>query len=194
MQLTDISHDKQKTYRLKENERCVFFLLNRSGEITFELLGENAQAYIFAFFLGENTQRYTLNLIQKHLARETVSQALIKSTLAGTSSLEYRGTVTIGKAAYQSDASQESRALLLSKEANIVVQPNLEILAHDVRCHHAATTSPLNSDQVFYAKSRGLSDKDARDMLTDGFLAEALEKMSALGVDTTSLHNLLFKK
>ncbi len=193
MQFLDISHDQQTTYRLTENEQRVFFLLNRSGEITFELSGRNARAYIFAFFLGKDKQHYTLNLIQKHIARETLSQAIIKSTLADVSSLEYHGTVIIGKEAHQSDASQESRTLLLSEEASVVTQPNLEILAHDVRCHHAATTSPLNTDQVFYAKSRGLSDREARSVLTDGFLAETLEKMSILGVDTTPLRHTLIK-
>ncbi len=182
MQFLDISHDKHSTYRLKAHESKVFFALNRSGEITIELSGEGATAHVFAFFTGKGEGKQTLNIVQKHLAPETMSSALVKAVLKDKAKLHYDGTIKIEKRAQGSNASQESRSLLLSPEASAHTKPALEILADDVQCRHAATISPLNESMLFYAKSRGLGEKEATELLIQGFFGEALEKIVALGV------------
>ena len=178
----DISNDIQTTYRLKKNEQAVFFALNRGGEITVELSGEGAAAHVFAFFMGGGEDKHTLNIVQKHLAPETMSSALVKAVLKDKAKLHYDGTIKIEKRAQGSNASQESRSLLLSPEASAHTKPALEILADDVQCRHAATISPLNESMLFYAKSRGLGEKEATELLIQGFFGEALEKIVALGV------------
>lgn len=182
MQFLDISHDKHSTYRLKAHESKVFFALNRNREITIELSGEGATAHVFAFFKGEKEDQQTLNIVQKHLAPETTSSALVKAVLKDKAKLHYDGTIKIEKRAQGSNASQESRSLLLSPEASAHTKPALEILADDVQCRHAATVSPLNESMLFYAKSRGLGEKEATELLIQGFFGEALEKIVALGV------------
>lgn len=193
MKLLNISPDTKNTYRLNQGEERVFFLLNRSGDITFELADTNAKAFIFAFFIGKDQEKYQLNLIQKHLAPKTLSKALVKTALSGKASFEYAGTIRIEKEAAGSDASQESRSLLLSSEASAITKPNLEIIANDVKCHHVATVSPLNPDQFFYAKSRGLSEEKSQHLLVQGFFAEALEQMTNLGVKRNPLQIELLK-
>lgn len=182
MQFTDISHDKQTTYRLEAHEERVFFALNRAGEIAFELSGIGATAHIFAFFAGQGENKHALNIIQKHFAPQTTSSALIKAVLQDKAELHYDGTIRIEKEAQRSNASQESRSLLLSPDASAHTKPALEILANDVRCHHAATVSPLNEAMLLYAKSRGLSERDATKLLVQGFFGEAFEKIEALGI------------
>ncbi len=193
MQFTDISNDTKTLYRLNKDEARAFFLFNRSADLTFELLDENARAFIFAFFIGKERDSYTLNIVQNHRGPATVSQAIVKSAMSGEAKMEYQGTIRIGKKAAKSDASQESRGLLLSPTAEITTKPNLEIIAHDVKCHHAATVSPVNTDHLFYAKSRGLAEKDAKTMLVTGFFAEAFEKMEKLEIDTAPLKTKLFE-
>ena len=190
MQFADISHDQKSTYRLKEGEQRVFFALNRSGEITIELAGVGATAHIFAFFTGHDRVNYSLNLVQKHLAPHTTSNALVKAVLDDTAQFHYDGTIRIEKQAVGSKASQESRSLLLSGEATAHTKPALEILADDVECRHAATVSPLDEAMLFYAKSRGLGDKEARALLVHGFLGEAIEKIYALGVKAEMIPRL----
>lgn len=182
MQFLDISYDKQTTYRLKAGEERVFFALNRDGEITIELAEAGATAHVFAFFAGKGEEKRALNIIQKHLAPHTASHALVKAVLRDQATLHYNGTIRIEKKAVGSDTSQESRSLLLSKEASASTKPSLEILADDVACRHAATVSPLNESMLFYAKSRGLSEEAARTLLVQGFFGEAIEKIQALGV------------
>jgi len=176
----DISTDQETIYRLKENEQVVFFLFNRDGEITFELSGRGAAAHIFSFFIGKGTETKKLSIIQKHLAPDTTSSAVVKNVLFDASEYTYEGLVHITKDGKGSDASQECRTLLLSKDAKAFTKPALEILADDVRCRHAATVSPLNQESFFFAQSRGLSPEEARELLVGGFFRSSLQSLSTL--------------
>lgn len=180
MRFIDISTDTKNLYTLTENEQVVFFLWNRDGEITFELKGTEAEAHIFAFFIGKEENQKVLTINQRHLASHTSSHVLVKSILDNRASFAYRGTIHIAKDAPLSDASQENRNLLLSEEARASSEPTLEILNNDVRCHHAATTSPLNQEQLFFARTRGLSDAQAEKLLIQGFLHSSIEKLGKL--------------
>lgn len=191
MQFKNISQDTATRYTLAENEQCVFFLFNRSGAITFELAGARAEAHIFAFFVGQDADTFTIAINQHHTAPHTISHTLIKSVLSHASALTYNGLIHIGKNAKESDTSQESRAMLLSPDARISVEPTLEILADDVLCRHAATTAPLNQETLFFAESRGLSKSQATALLIDGFFNEAMETMQSLDVDTKLIKNML---
>lgn len=177
MEYRDISTDTQSHYRLVAQDQVVFFILNRSGDITIELTGPGAVAHIFALYTGRDVESPSLTLTQRHLAPETTSSALVKAALAGTSAFTYSGIIRISPNAHRSNATQESRNLLLSSGARAQAQPSLEILAHDVACHHAATTAPLTNEALFFAQSRGLSEAAARTLLIRGFFQEALERM-----------------
>lgn len=190
MHFKDISTDQKTLYRLKENEQCVFFMFNRSGEVTFELTGINAEAHIFSFFIGKGADRMMLRILQKHLAPKTTSHTLIKSVVTDEAECSYEGCISIDKKASHSDASQESRALLLSPRATMSMKPILEILTNDVKCRHAATASPLNKEALFFAQTRGLSSLQAKKLLIDGFWQDALSRIEALGVKTASISTL----
>ncbi len=194
MKLLDITNDTQDTYTLGENERRVFFMLNRSGAITFELAEKGAEAHIFSFFIGKDDAKGTLAITQKHSAPQTISHTLTKSVLFDTSEYIYEGLIAIDKQADRSDASQESRALLCSPLAQASSKPSLEILANDVKCRHAATASPINSEALFFARSRGLSETQAQQLLIRGFFNEAIEKMNTLGVKTGDVEKTLVEK
>ena len=193
MQLIDISTDSQKTYTLKKNERCVFFMLNRVDDISFELANKNSEAHIFAFFIGNDMQKKNLRISQRHLARETTSTAEVKSALSGDSEFSYEGSIYIAKGASLANASQESRSLLLSPESKAFSRPALEILAHDVKCRHAATVSPLNKEALFFTQSRGLSKTKAKKLLLKGFFNQSINAMQALGADTEDIEKILEK-
>lgn len=192
MRLRDISQENKTTYTLQENEQCVFFLLNRSGKITFELSGNGAEAHIFSFFVGKDREKHSLQIIQNHLSPKTISHTLIKSIVSDEASCIYEGTIFIDKQAQGSDASQESRAILLSSDAFVSMKPTLEILASDVICNHKATTSPLNQEALFFAETRGLSLAQAQELLLAGFWNDALEKIQNLGVNVEALQKKLF--
>ena len=68
-----------------------------------------------------------------------------------------------------------NQALLLSQDAEIDSKPELEIFADDVKCSHGATVGELDAEQLFYLRSRGVPDSEARAMLVRAFLTEALD-------------------
>ena len=74
-------------------------------------------------------------------------------------------------------SAQSSRNLLLSGKAHVDTQPQLEIFADDVKCTHGATVGQLDSDEVFYLQSRGLSELVARNLLTYAFGAEVINRI-----------------
>ncbi len=189
MNFRDISTEEQSIYTLTENEQCVFFMLNRSGEVTFELAGQHAKAYIFALFLGKEDS-YTLDIKQLHRAPHTTSQVITKSILHDQSTVAYTGLIHIDELAHESDASQESRALLLSPDARHTAIPSLEILPRDVTCHHKASAAPLNQESLFYLQSRGLNKDESTRMLIDGFIMSLLEDISSLGINDEQLTSL----
>ncbi len=189
MQFKDITNEQISTYALKDNEECVFFMLNKSGQVTIELAGENAKAYIFALFVDQETA-HELSLTQKHLASHTISEATIHSVLGNNTSIDYRGLIHIAYEGGGSVAAQESRALLLSNTARHSAIPSLEILPRDVTCHHKASASSLNPESLYYLQSRGLNRAESSRMLINGFIQTITETMQERGIDATELQKI----
>src|SRR5436190_2269268 len=84
--------------------------------------------------------------------------------------------IKVDHGAQQTDAFQECRNLLLSKRAHADAIPGLEILANDVRCTHAAAIAQIDAEQVFYLRSRGLSDALSKSLVIEGFMAEMVAR------------------
>ncbi len=176
----DITNETETVYRLTEPGVFLYFLKNRSGEITFSLEHPKVQVYIFGIFEGAHNDSFSLTTIQKHLAPNTESNILIKSVLKDTSRLDYSGTILIEKDAQRSNASLENRNLLIGNRSSAETKPFLEILTDDVQCHHSATTAPLNPDHIAYLESRGISRSNAERLLVEGFLEDIREKIEEI--------------
>ena len=89
----------------------------------------------------------------------------------------FNGKIFVRRDAQQTDSGQQSRNLLLSDKAHVDTKPQLEIFADDVKCAHGATVGQIEADELFYLKSRGLSDATARNLLTYAFAAEIIERI-----------------
>jgi Fe-S cluster assembly protein SufD len=95
--------------------------------------------------------------------------------LAGRSRGVFQGRIEVARAAQKTDGYQMNQALLLSPEAEVDSKPELEIFADDVKCSHGATVGELDAEQLFYLRTRGIPEPEARSMLVRAFLAEALD-------------------
>jgi Fe-S cluster assembly protein SufD len=89
----------------------------------------------------------------------------------------FNGKVLVREGAQLTDSAQQSRNLLLSSQAHVDTKPQLEIFADDVKCSHGATVGQLDTEQVFYLKSRGLPEARARSLLTYAFGAEIIDRI-----------------
>ncbi len=177
MKFLDISTDKKSVYTLSENEKVVFFLHNRPGDIEFRLAGSGAEAHVFAIFSLSEKMNVESKITQIHLVHDTVSSFRGRSILSDQSSFHWQGLINIRKDAAHSDGHQEMRNLLLSEDASALAIPSLEIENNAVRCGHATATSAPNKESLFFLRSRGFSETAAERMIIEGFANDILERL-----------------
>jgi Fe-S cluster assembly protein SufD len=131
-------------------------------------------ATITGILIGTEHTKQILHTMQIHTAPNTTSDLLVKTVLSDHASSFYDGGIRIEKSAQKSDAYQKNENLLLSDHAFAESKPSLEILANDVRCSHGATMGPINEEQLWFLTSRGISKKQAEELIVAGFIQDAL--------------------
>ncbi len=141
------------------------------------LAGEGADCLINGLFLGRGTQHLDNYLLVEHAQPHCDSRQFYNGILDGRSRGVFHGRIIVHKDAQKTDAKQTNRNLLLSDEAQIDTKPQLEIYADDVKCTHGATIGQLEEESLFYMRSRGLPEADARALLLFAFASETLDRM-----------------
>jgi len=142
-----------------------------------ELVGEGAQAQVNGVMFTEGKQHLTYNTLQHHRAPRCRSDLLYKGALQDRSRLVWRGMIKVDKDAQKTDGYQRNDNLMLSEHARADSIPGLEIQADDVRCTHGATAGRVDDEQVFYARCRGLTRKEAIRMIVAGFFQQVFDRI-----------------
>ncbi len=142
------------------------------------LAGQGSDAKVTGAYAGNGSQHLDFDTTQVHGAPSTTSDLAFRGVLADTATSVWRGMIRVEPGAQQTDAFQESRNLLLSREAHSDAIPGLEIEADDVRCTHAAAVAQLDPEQLHYLRSRGLPEESARKVVIEGFLESLVERLS----------------
>ena len=138
----------------------------------------DAQAAMSAVYLGCDNQHHDITTVVSHEYADCASRQLIRGVLDDKARGVFQGRVRVAPDAQKTDGQQMSRALLLSRDAEADAKPELEIFADDVVCSHGATVGELDETLLFYLKSRGIDEAEARTMLIDAFLVDTLEEIS----------------
>ncbi len=141
------------------------------------LAAEGAECSIDGLALIGGAQLADTHTLIDHAVPQGMSRQLHKCIVDGAARAVFNGNIMVRPGAQRTDSSQSSRNLLLSAKARVDTKPQLEIFADDVKCAHGATVGQLDIDEVFYLKSRGLSDTAARNLLTYAFGAEVIERI-----------------
>jgi Fe-S cluster assembly protein SufD len=142
------------------------------------LTGEKGITHLNGAQLLRGVQHADFTTVVRHQAPCCASRQTVKNVLAGRSHGVFQGRIEVARHAQKTDGYQMNQALLLSPDAEIDTKPELEIFADDVKCSHGATVGELDADQMFYLRSRGIPDAEARSILVRAFLAEALDAVS----------------
>jgi Fe-S cluster assembly protein SufD len=150
------------------------------------LAAEGAECTIDGLALIGGQQLADTHTLIDHAMPQGVSRQLHKCIVDGAARAVFNGNIMVRAGAQRTDSSQSSRNLLLSGKARVDTKPQLEIFADDVKCAHGATVGQFDVDEVFYLKSRGLSETAARNLLTYAFGAEVIER-----IPVASLRNRL---
>jgi Fe-S cluster assembly protein SufD len=135
------------------------------------LLEKGAQANIQALNMTSQQQSVDCHVTVRHLAPHCRSHQLIRSLCADDSVVNISGRIYVAKDASNTHADLQNKNLLLSPNAVVNTQPDLEIYNDDVVCTHGATVGMLDQQAVFYLKTRGLSDHQAVTLLIRAFIA-----------------------
>jgi Fe-S cluster assembly protein SufD len=148
------------------------------GKVRMEtkLAGRGSSARVTGAYAGDGIQHLDYDTTQEHAAEDTTSDLAFRGVLAERATAVWRGMIRVDRGAQRTDAFQESRNLLLSTDAHADAIPGLEIEADDVRCTHAAAVAQVDPEQLYYLRSHGLDEPEAKALVVEGFLQELVER------------------
>jgi Fe-S cluster assembly protein SufD len=141
-------------------------------DLAVVLAAEGAECELNGLFVGKGTQHLDNHTLIDHAEPHGVSRELYKGIMDGSSRGVFHGTIIVRPGAQKTDAIQTNKNLLLSRHALVDSTPALEIFADDVKCRHGATTGQLDPAALFYLRSRGIGEEDARALLTYAFASD----------------------
>lgn len=147
------------------------------NDLNVVMAGEHAEATLNGLVLIGGEQHVDNHTLLDHASPNCPSHELYKHVLDGRASGVFKGKILVRPDAQKTDSKQTSKTLLLSDEALMNSQPALEIYADDVKCTHGSTTGPVDEEQVFYLRSRGIGLEAARHLLTYAFAADITRRI-----------------
>jgi Fe-S cluster assembly protein SufD len=147
-----------------------------------DLVGEGSSGRMSGFYFTDGDQHLDYDSQQNHLAPHTTSDLLFKGALLDRSRVVWQGMIYVAPGAFKTDGYQANRNLVLSRQARADSIPGLEILADDVRCTHGATVGKIDPEQIFYLRTRGIPDVEAKRLIVEGFFDPIMQRIPFEGV------------
>lgn len=165
--------------RLEKGASLRLVLLSLAGccrnSISVELAGRGASCRLAGLALPKDEEKMSCSVELVHSMPECHSTQLFKSLVDGSATYGFDGLIRVAPDAQKTEAYQASHNLLLSEQARADSRPQLEIYADDVKCSHGATVGRLNPDELFYLRSRGIREEDAKLLQQLAFASEVME-------------------
>ena len=157
------------------------------------VLSEGCECTMNGLYLVNGKQHIDNHTTIDHAQPHANSHELYKGVLDGKSSAVFNGKILVRKDAQKTDSKQTNKNLILSEDAVINTKPELQIFADDVRCTHGATIGQLDADAIFYLRSRGIEEKEARQVLTLAFARDVIDRVKIAAM-RENLERILFEK
>jgi Fe-S cluster assembly protein SufD len=147
------------------------------NDVHVALAGEGAKCALNGLYLGVAKQHVDNFTEIEHVRPRAASAELYKGILDGAARAVFNGKIVVHKDAQKTDARQTNKNLLLSPDAVINTNPQLEIYADDVKCSHGSSIGQLDPDALFYLRARGLGPEEARSLLRFAFASEIVNRI-----------------
>ena len=171
---TAVTQARNSHYTLTELN-CGGKLSRHNPEILQQ--GEQTETYLNGLTIATGEQTADTHSIVALTKPHGTTDQLHKCIVSDRAHSIFNGKVFVPKEAQLTNAAQLNRNLLLSPKARVDTKPELQITADNVKCSHGATVSQLEADQIFYLRSRGLTEEDSRNLLIDAFAAEIIDRL-----------------
>ena len=143
-------------------------------DIVVDLAGEGAEVTIKVLYLCGSSENVNIRTLVHHRVKNCKSNQIINGIASGSSHVTFDGRIIVAPGADGTEAYQENHNIVLTEEAKVETKPQLEIYADDVKCSHGATTGRLGEDELFYMRSRGIPEKEARTLQMLSFLSPVI--------------------
>lgn len=168
------------TVRQERNSRYTSHVVSLGSrlarlDLDVALAGEGAECTLNGLYVPVDSQHVDHHTRVSHEAPHTTSRELYKGVLGGKASAVFNGRIVIREGAVGTDAAQTNNNLLLSDKALVNTNPELEIFADDVKAQHGATIGQIEDESLFYLRSRGISEREARRILIQAFAESMVE-------------------
>ena len=147
------------------------------NQINVVYAGEGGKLDLSGAYLARGAEHIDTTLVVDHAVPRCESRELFKGVLDGHGRGVFQGKIIVRPDAQKSDGKQMSQALMLSEDAEFDSKPELEIFADDVVCGHGSTSAQLDPDLLFYCRSRGIPENEARALMIESFIGEALDNV-----------------
>jgi Fe-S cluster assembly protein SufD len=139
--------------------------------------GGGATARLDGLYVLADQRHADITTVVTHEGVDGTTDQLTKGVVTGQARGVFQGRIVVEPGADRTDARMGHHALILSERAEVDAKPELEIFADDVACAHGNTVGALDEDALFYAEQRGIPEPEARALLTEAFLGEAVDRI-----------------
>lgn len=145
------------------------------NRVYVDLKGEHAECHLFGMAIADKQERVDNITYIRHRVPNCSSNELFKYVVDEQARCSFIGRILVQKGAIKTDAHQTDRNLCLSADAKMVARPELEIYADDVKCSHGATVGQLDQNALFYMRTRGIPENEARMLLMFAFMGDVID-------------------
>ena len=178
----DTTHLVTSTITVDRDASYDSFVLTTGAKLarqdsTAHMIGENCECRLNGVYMLADKQHQDTTILVHHKAPHGRSNQTFKGIIDDHAKAVFQGKVFVHRGAQKTDGYQLNNALLLSNTAEVDVKPELEIYADDVKCSHGATTGQIDTGPLFYLRSRGLNEAQARLLLMQAFVGPALDEI-----------------
>jgi len=156
-------------------------------------LSEGTEATLNGLYIVNGEQHIDNHTVIDHAKPHANSHEMYKGILDGKASAVFNGRIIVRQDAQKTDSKQTNKNLVLSDDAVIDTKPELQIWADDVKCTHGATIGQLDSEALFYLRSRGIDKQNARSLLTYAFAQDIIDRVKVPAL-RDSLERILYEK
>jgi Fe-S cluster assembly protein SufD len=177
----------------KSKSEVSLFTLSLGGDLTrnnlvFNHQGEHINSNLYGVSILNKSQHVDNNTLINHQQPNCESNECYKGIYAENSTGVFNGKVYVHREAQKTNAYQQNDNILLDNTATINAKPQLEIFADDVKCSHGCTMGELDNDALFYLKTRGIPENDAKKLLLYAFANEAVENIKIPSLKKSIAH------
>lgn len=156
------------------------------NNLSVTLSGKDAEHFAGGLTFTRHAEHTDHDVKITHAIPGCHSNQLFRSVLSDTSTAAYTGRIVVAKDAQKTLAYQRSNNILLHPDAKMNIRPQLEIYADDVKCSHGATVGQLDNEALFYLRSRGLGENEAKKLLLGAFAGEVTD-----GIESAPVRELI---